>query len=87
MPPLSTVQTVSIHAPVKGATAAGEADRPGVVVSIHAPVKGATAHHALEVAVPDVSIHAPVKGATFLGLLLLRQTTRFDPRAREGRDV
>ena len=33
---------VSIHAPLKGATAMDEDDAPPLNVSIHAPVKGAT---------------------------------------------
>ena len=35
-------QEVSIHAPVKEATAMGDFKVPGVDVSIHAPVKEAT---------------------------------------------
>ena len=34
-----------------------------------------------------VSIHAPVKGATRIGRLYQHSITRFNPRAREGRDV
>ena len=33
-----------------------------------------------------VSIHAPVKGATRIGRLYQHSITRFNPRAREGRD-
>ena len=36
---------VSIHAPVKGATAGQGNPLQGEQVSIHAPVKGATGHH------------------------------------------
>jgi len=34
----------------------------------------------------DVSIHAPAKGATVLRIPRYRRITRFNPRAREGRD-
>ncbi len=36
------IATVSIHAPVKGATSKGIQNPQGDLVSIHAPVKGAT---------------------------------------------
>ena len=57
-------QIISIHAPVKGATAAAISAAIIARISIHAPVKGATRvelHNALVLA---ISIHAPVKGAT-----------------------
>ena len=38
----SEVVSVSIHAPVKGATAAKKGEKGKGKVSIHAPVKGAT---------------------------------------------
>ena len=37
-----TTLAISIHAPVKGATAAIIADAGVLLISIHAPVKGAT---------------------------------------------
>ena len=37
-----TVENVSIHAPVRGATAMDEKIRAAFEVSIHAPVRGAT---------------------------------------------
>ena len=57
--------SVSIHAPVKGATDLGGVEAHAGQVSIHAPVKGAThqRHHGRQQS--RVSIHAPVKGATF----------------------
>ena len=57
-------QTISIHAPVKGATLHGSQLRHGHDISIHAPVKGATDSHQLGQHLPAISIHAPVKGAT-----------------------
>ena len=56
--------SVSIHAPVKGATCARPAHQAALRVSIHAPVKGATGVRWLADWPPAVSIHAPVKGAT-----------------------
>ena len=38
----SELRTISIHAPVKGATVARQAWCPQGLISIHAPVKGAT---------------------------------------------
>ena len=57
---------VSIHAPVKGATAVliGPYQVEVEVVSIHAPVKGATSAACPCTSGHIVSIHAPVKGAT-----------------------
>ncbi len=56
--------TVSIHAPVRGATGHLGAATVGPPVSIHAPVRGATLAFVGQVAVVVVSIHAPVRGAT-----------------------
>ena len=58
-------RSVSIHAPVKGATVVIKLRTLLLEgVSIHAPVKGATAVGYQRCDVIDVSIHAPVKGAT-----------------------
>ena len=60
--------TVSIHAPVWGATGIRPADHGRcIVVSIHAPVWGATLRLPAGVQVAHVSIHAPVWGATTVG--------------------
>ncbi len=56
--------TVSIHAPVKGATPHPCWSSRLRSVSIHAPVKGATRQAVISVYLGTVSIHAPVKGAT-----------------------
>ena len=57
-------KTVSIHAPVKGATLIGQPYAINQAVSIHAPVKGATRFRRDFRRGTLVSIHAPVKGAT-----------------------
>ena len=78
---------VSIHAPVKGATAPPAASDPmrncfnprsreGSDVSIVAA----------RAATMDVSIHAPVKGATPDPGRRNPNTGRFNPRSREGSD-
>ena len=58
------VVPVSIHAPVKGATAGVRPIHHRHLVSIHAPVKGATSPGNNNPNNNVVSIHAPVKGAT-----------------------
>ena len=85
-PPLGCPCIVSIHAPVKGATAHFVLDPRMADVSIHAPVKGATQWWSCNHWVVQVSIHAPVKGATFAVVSRLHRPCRFNPRAREGRD-
>ena len=73
------LRSVSIHAPVKGATTEANFDRGTVSVSIHAPVKGATHIKYRLYKGIRVSIHAPVKGATmtvdFSGNMTLFQST------------
>jgi len=82
------VRLVSIHAPVKGATTVIRLGCVACRVSIHAPVKGATDDGVRGPAVETVSIHAPVKGATRRPDRIRRRWgRRFDPRAREGRDI
>ena len=56
--------TVSIHAPVRGATAPAFGMPGQRMVSIHAPVRGATTWRRPQRPVALVSIHAPVRGAT-----------------------
>ena len=55
-------------------------------VSIHAPARGATQELLGKISRVDVSIHAPARGATTKLLLSQRQLSRFNSRAREGRD-
>ena len=56
--------SVSIHAPVMGATICISCIRLLEPVSIHAPVMGATFEKIQRKYTDDVSIHAPVMGAT-----------------------
>ena len=55
---------ISIHAPVKGATAPFAKCGTESRISIHAPVKGATRCCRRCGGYFRISIHAPVKGAT-----------------------
>jgi len=71
---------------VKGATCPGCGKVEIWDVSIHAPVKGATTCAASRSRPWGVSIHAPVKGATSLKRVLVRKSTGFNPRPREGGD-
>ena len=50
-------------------------------------MKGATGMLALVVGFGVVSIHAPVKGATCSACAMPLAYGRFNPRAREGRDM
>ena len=59
-----TAESISIHAPVKGATQEKRKARKMTTISIHAPVKGATGDPHVSDRPFDISIHAPVKGAT-----------------------
>ena len=79
--------TVSIHAPMKGATMIIASPLYLIEVSIHAPVKGATRPVKRLRPVKHVSIHAPVKGATTSVSSSIWQHTRFNPRTREGCDL
>ena len=56
--------SISIHAPVKGATGYRCSNIFINVISIHAPVKGATKMAEWFRQDNTISIHAPVKGAT-----------------------
>jgi len=78
---------VSIHAPGKGATVENHQVSGEELVSIHAPGKGATVRVHLVGAEVVVSIHAPGKGATGYTGCAASRHSRFNPRAREGRDI
>ena len=56
--------TISIHAPAKGATLDLEDMEVKAAISIHAPAKGATYPMELNKSQCSISIHAPAKGAT-----------------------
>ena len=55
---------VSIHAPTRGATEAGDVRGSRNLVSIHAPTRGATQGIKDQNDLVNVSIHAPTRGAT-----------------------
>ena len=57
-------QSVSIHAPARGATPDWGNTRVEFIVSIHAPARGATLLGTLLHVIKGVSIHAPARGAT-----------------------
>ena len=62
--------------------------RASKIVSIHAPARGATWKNGMVPCVmPKVSIHAPARGATKTNCSEPVETTGFNPRAREGRDL
>ena len=76
----ATIFLVSIHAPVRGATAGDTWHNHGPRVSIHAPVRGATPGIPRQPCLRRVSIHAPVRGATILLIFLWRVIRCFNPR-------
>ena len=57
-------QTISIHAPTRGATAAMGNMRHVIMISIHAPTRGATRRMEEYAEGNIISIHAPTRGAT-----------------------
>ena len=57
------------------------------MVSIHAPARGATSLDHTICRTSPVSIHAPARGATPHCRGTSRAGNRFNPRAREGRDL
>ena len=66
--PIETVvpsDSVSIHAPARGATSHIVRLEAIFTVSIHAPARGATVMHKARLQQDVVSIHAPARGATF----------------------
>ncbi len=77
---------VSIHAPLRGATAVQSVGSSRSRVSIHAPLRGATGIIPPEYCDVDVSIHAPLRGATCIGNDACKPNRRFNPRAPAGRD-
>ena len=67
---LVLLKTISIHAPVRGATAPVTSCKRSKQISIHAPVRGATISKFYSLMLPRISIHAPVRGATGCYLLI-----------------
>ena len=58
------VESISIHAPAKGATQLVHLHEVDLSISIHAPAKGATTIEVTVSLASRISIHAPAKGAT-----------------------
>ena len=80
-------RSVSIHAPARGATTSCADEYRSISVSIHAPARGATRRRPDDAVDERVSIHAPARGATAVRAGALPATSRFNPRARAGRDA
>ena len=81
-----SLQTISIHAPVKGATQQARQTQILIGISIHAPVKGATGHqyHMF----PPIKYFNP-RSREGSDVQMLRRhgcTQYFNPRSREGSD-
>ena len=68
---IMTYESVSIHAPTRGATLHGSVLRRGIRVSIHAPTRGATMLINPTSEFDRVSIHAPTRGATIITMFVL----------------
>ena len=60
------VDSISIHAPTRGATYCQNQSQIRQRISIHAPTRGATATAVPFATCSDISIHAPTRGATGL---------------------
>ena len=71
---------VSIHAPLRGATALRAKWDAEWAVSIHAPLRGATPHGLNQRREAKVSIHAPLRGATRAESAPCRWPAGFNPR-------
>ena len=76
---------VSIHAPARGATFAGQTRRGRGCVSIHAPARGATVWSNEKYVATLVSIHAPARGATRIAGYHNRTAAFQSTPLREGR--
>ena len=60
----TSMNTISIHAPTRGATYNGSVANGLSGISIHAPTRGATPGFFLIAKFTYISIHAPTRGAT-----------------------
>ena len=58
------LNTISIHAPARGATPSRFHEEYSPYISIHAPARGATHVHVPVLSAYEISIHAPARGAT-----------------------
>ena len=77
--------TISIHAPPRGATAIQEMIFGNKLISIHAPPRGATDYVIRDGIMLAISIHAPPRGATADCVFrVFKKIFQFTP-LREGR--
>ena len=83
---LAPWNTVSIHAPARGATSWSAERASEVRVSIHAPARGATPLAEVITLGMEVSIHAPARGATDEAGVPPLYLPCFNPRSRAGSD-
>ena len=79
--------TVSIHAPAKGATSAIDAANTAQAVSIHAPAKGATTYRMTRQIATLFQSTRPRRARRWSYKQDAFGICRFNPRAREGRDM
>ena len=78
--------TISIHAPVRGATNEVSYNIDITIISIHAPVRGATSLLYFNNKFDIISIHAPVRGATTDYAFPCYFKEYFNSRSRAGSD-
>ena len=78
--------SISIHAPARGATDRLNTMAKELFISIHAPARGATESDIDFDLYFNISIHAPARGATSDNSINNLKTIYFNPRSREGSD-
>jgi len=78
---------ISIHAPLRGATAIVQQLNEMVPISIHAPLRGATVGNIATEIAEIISIHAPLRGATISNNNITIFIWYFNPRSPAGSDL
>ena len=78
---------VSTHAPARGATVLSRMTLSWAAFQLTRPRGARQALGGVRRVVGEVSTHAPARGATRAGRPLRRRRSRFNSRAREGRDA
>ena len=68
------VDSISIHAPTRGATCVRSPVFSKLCISIHAPTRGATNASPWVWVIEFISIHAPTRGATFYLHFIINNT-------------
>ena len=81
------IDTISTHAPARGATTAPERQKEGQTISTHAPARGATHFNDRYYNDFTISTHAPARGATIQQAEIVSVFRNFNPRSREGSDL